>query len=413
MFCSSQFNNNSQLIQKILPQKEEIPISLFNNDQQQKQQFIQNIDKNDGNFESNNLIENSNQKHVEPIIIDITKNISKNTSSNELLNKSLEIFNEKQNIDKEINNKNENTKQFFEDGIEQQKYIENNNQLKTNNLFQQQKEEKTKNIQQQTIQYPSSSFQTPQQQNKSILYTNNRSSIRSVPPNKDEVKALAARFIASKRPDFILSKTCGTPPPKVVLVPSIDNDSNNLIEEGRKISSELKQIKQKIGEIEEQDELVKTKILDYERGSEQENEIIEHHQRLVGEKEQLSRRQDYLNFQLELNETDFKILHLRKRLATSNEENNEIDGENILINGRRDSNQMLMELKEFMDLKDELTHKLSDLEAEDEEGVERSRLILEQTKNQNLNFRRGTQDPLNVSKRLMGWLNGMEQRFRQ
>ena len=41
-----------------------------------------------------------------------------------------------------------------------------------------------------------------------------------------------------------------------------------------------------------------------------------------------------------------------------------MDGENILINGRRDSNQMLMELKEFMDIKDELTHKLSDLEAE-------------------------------------------------
>ena len=40
------------------------------------------------------------------------------------------------------------------------------------------------------------------------------------------------------------------------------------------------------------------------------------------------------------------------------------EGENILINGRRDSNQMLMELKEFMDIKDELTHKLSDLEAE-------------------------------------------------
>uniref|UniRef100_A0A914NGK1 Uncharacterized protein n=1 Tax=Meloidogyne incognita TaxID=6306 RepID=A0A914NGK1_MELIC len=154
------------------------------------------------------------------------------------------------------------------------------------------------------------------------------------------------------------------------------------------------------------------------RGSEQENEIIEHHQRLVGEKEQLSRRQDYLNFQLELSEVDFKIINLRKLLATSvgeNEENlnNEVDGENILINGRRDSNQMLMELKEFMDIKDELTHKLSDLEAEDEEGIERSKLILEQTRNQNLNFRRGTQDPLNVSKRLMGWLNGMEQRFRQ
>jgi len=52
--------------------------------------------------------------------------------------------------------------------------------------------------------------------------------------------------------------------PKVVLIPPpIDNDSNALIEVGRKISSELKQIKQKIGEIEEQDELVKLKILDY------------------------------------------------------------------------------------------------------------------------------------------------------
>uniref|UniRef100_A0A914L6A0 C2 NT-type domain-containing protein n=1 Tax=Meloidogyne incognita TaxID=6306 RepID=A0A914L6A0_MELIC len=416
-------NNLNNSPQKIL--LEEKNISLYvddNNQQQEQQQFIQNIDQNDGNIKK--TFKNS---PLEPSII-ITKN--SNISS-----KSLEIFNEKQNINKEIN-QNENIKQqIFENGVEQsEKYVENNHhQLinETNNLFEQ-KEFKTTILPSSSTlpslppphpsPLPSSSSTTTPQQN--ILYTNNRSSIRPIPPNKAEVQALAARFIASKRPDMVLFKTPTTSSlgksPKVVLIPPpIDNDSNALLEEGRKISSELKQIKQKIGEIEEQDELVKLKILDYERGSEQENEIIEHHQRLVGEKEQLSRRQDYLNFQLELSEVDFKIINLRKLLATSvgeNEENlnNEVvDGENILINGRRDSNQMLMELKEFMDIKDELTHKLSDLEAEDEEGIERSKLILEQTRNQNLNFRRGTQDPLNVSKRLMGWLNGMEQRFRQ
>jgi len=70
-----------------------------------------------------------------------------------------------------------------------------------------------------------------------------------------------------------------------------------------------------------------------ERGSEQENEIIEHHQRLVGEKEQLSRRQDYLNFQLELSEVDFKIINLRKLLATSVGENEEnLNNEGIFLN---------------------------------------------------------------------------------
>jgi hypothetical protein len=34
------------------------------------------------------------------------------------------------------------------------------------------------------------------------------------------------------------------------------------------------------------------------------------------------------------------------------------------MNGRRDSNTLLIELREMMDLKDELTHKLSDLEEE-------------------------------------------------
>uniref|UniRef100_A0A914MAQ4 C2 NT-type domain-containing protein n=1 Tax=Meloidogyne incognita TaxID=6306 RepID=A0A914MAQ4_MELIC len=416
-------NNLNNSPQKIL--LEEKNISLYVDDNNQQKQFIQNIDQNDGNIKK--TFKNS---PLEPSII-ITKNF--NISS-----KSLEIFNEKQNINKEIN-QNENIKQIFENSVEQNgKYIENNHhQLinETNNLFEQKKFKKPiQNLPSSSALPPpppspphpspllpsSSSTTTPQQ---NILYSNNRSSIRPIPPNKAEVQALAARFIASKRPDMVLFKTPTTSSsgksPKVVLIPPpIDNDSNALIEEGRKISSELKQIKQKIGEIEEQDELVKLKILDYERGSEQENEIIEHHQRLVGEKEQLSRRQDYLNFQLELSEVDFKIINLRKLLATSvgeNEENlnNEVDGENILINGRRDSNQMLMELKEFMDIKDELTHKLSDLEAEDEEGIERSKLILEQTRNQNLNFRRGTQDPLNVSKRLMGWLNGMEQRFRQ
>ncbi|CAK5041697.1 unnamed protein product [Meloidogyne enterolobii] len=407
------------------PQKnflEEKNISLYvddNNQQKQKQQqFIQNIDQDDGNIKK--TFQNS---PLEPSII-ITQN-------NNISSKSLEIFNEKQNINKQIN-QNENIKEILENGVEQNgKYIENNHhQLinETNNLFEQKEFKTIQNLPSSSTlppipphpsPLPSSSTATPQQ---NILYTNNRSSIRPIPPNKAEVQALAARFIASKRPDMVLFKTPTTSSaksPKVVLIPPpIDNDSNVLLEEGRKISSELKQIKQKIGEIEEQDELVKLKTLDYERGSEQEIEIIEHHQRLVGEKEQLSRRQDYLNFKLELYEVDFKIVNLRKLLATSageNEENlnNEVDGKNILINGRRDSNQMLMELKEFMDIKDELTHKLSDLEAEDEEGIERSKLILEQTRNQNLNFRRGTQDPLNVSKRLMGWLNGMEQRFRQ
>ncbi|KAF7638642.1 C2 NT-type domain-containing protein [Meloidogyne graminicola] len=129
-----------------------------------------------------------------------------------------------------------------------------------------------------------------------------------------------------------------------------------------------------------------------EEGSDQETELIEHHHRLVGEKDQLSRRQDYLNVQLELNETEFKLLHLRNRLTTSvspnerNLDNEGIEGEAILMNARRDSNNLLIEYRELMDLKDELTHKLSDLEEEKEEGIERSRLILEQTRNLKFEF---------------------------
>lgn len=109
--------------------------------------------------------------------------------------------------------------------------------------------------------------------------------------------------------------------------------------------------------------------------------MIEHHQRLVGEKDQLSRRQDYLNVQLELNETEFKIAHLRSRLSNNSTEEEgkfniiqcEIQNNipctahdsSILMQGhRRDSNDLLLELKKLVDQKNELTHQLSDMELE-------------------------------------------------
>lgn len=66
-----------------------------------------------------------------------------------------------------------------------------------------------------------------------------------------------------------------------------------------------------------------------EDGSKEERDLIEHHTRLVVEKDQLSRRQDYLNVQLELNETECKISQLRSMLAINgdvDEQQNEEEG---------------------------------------------------------------------------------------
>ena len=226
-------------------------------------------------------------------------------------------------------------------------------------------------------------------------------------PNKEEVEALIASMIAAKRPDLT---------PRTSRITRQQSANSPLMEKAREIQQELQQIAHQIDEIEEQDQMVLSKIPDYEKDSNEESELIEHHQRLVGDKDQLSRRQDFLNVQLDLNETEFKIAHLRSLLAAG-ESSDEVDGggggppaSHWSTPNRRDSNVLLLELKELMDQKDELTHQLSDMEAEDEEGEERNRMILERARNQK--FLRAHEEPLNVSKRLISWISGVEQRFK-
>jgi hypothetical protein len=96
---------------------------------------------------------------------------------------------------------------FLENNCEQKKEQtnENYNQLvdEKKNLSNQQKENDVSSI---LAQCPSFSIQqTPLKNEKSVsLYTNPRSSIRPIPPNKAEVQALAARFIAVKRPGYFI-----------------------------------------------------------------------------------------------------------------------------------------------------------------------------------------------------------------
>lgn len=245
------------------------------------------------------------------------------------------------------------------------------------------------------------------------------------PPDQAEVQALIAQLIANKRPDLKSTplrsgksamSTASTPAQKTG---NIERDQkpnaapNLFIEKAREMQEELQQIAQQIREIEQQDNFVLEKIPDFEDGSKEERDLIEHHTRLVVEKDQLSRRQDYLNVQLELNETECKISQLRSMLAINgdvDEQQNEeeVDGPIASIfqyERRRDSNALLLELKELVDRKDQLTHQLSDMEAEDEEGLEVNRRTLERTRQQQF-VRGGSQEPFNMSRRLMNWLGG-------
>uniref|UniRef100_A0A183C497 HAP1 N-terminal domain-containing protein n=1 Tax=Globodera pallida TaxID=36090 RepID=A0A183C497_GLOPA len=96
-------------------------------------------------------------------------------------------------------------------------------------------------------------------------------------------------------------------------------------------------------------------------GSEAETELINHHLRLIDEKEQLSRRQDILNAQLDLNETELKIAQLRTKIADGGDDN---DGAPFYASLRHDSNAMLLELKEMMDHKNDLMMRIADYEDE-------------------------------------------------
>ncbi|CAD5225289.1 unnamed protein product [Bursaphelenchus okinawaensis] len=158
-------------------------------------------------------------------------------------------------------------------------------------------------------------------------------------------------------------------------------------------TTELAEISDRMSQIEKlQAELIQQKMA-IETGSDEETRLVEIQIQLTNEKDDLVRRQDYLNVLADLNETKENLEKVTKEfdllcadgIATTENEKMRVD-------------DLMSQLKVLMDRKSELTQELHRMEDEEEEHRERGRATLERSKN----FNRGTpQQPLSASKRLM------------
>uniref|UniRef100_A0A1I7RT00 EH domain-binding protein 1 n=1 Tax=Bursaphelenchus xylophilus TaxID=6326 RepID=A0A1I7RT00_BURXY len=190
-----------------------------------------------------------------------------------------------------------------------------------------------------------------------------------------------------RRLNRTLDSTDHTPTRKVMS--RAEKDLQNTLD----ASTELAEISDRMSQIEKlQAELIQQRMA-VETGSDEETRLVELQIQLTNEKDDLVRRQDYLNVLADLNETKEKLDKVTKEfdslgadgIARTEEEKQRVD-------------DLMTELKELMDKKSELTQELHRMEDEEEEHKERGRATLERSKN----FNRGTpQQPLSASKRLM------------
>ncbi|KAL3083463.1 hypothetical protein niasHS_011265 [Heterodera schachtii] len=142
------------------------------------------------------------------------------------------------------------------------------------------------------------------------------------------------------------------------------------------LAERLAQCVRQIVEIEQQDIFIGERMLEIAPGSAAELELISHHLRLIEEKEELSRRQDFLNTQLDLHETEQRIVQLRMKIVA--EDDAGIGGGHC--NGtvsalpptspfyaalrHQNNTALLLELKQLIDHKNDLVMRISDYEDE-------------------------------------------------
>uniref|UniRef100_A0AC34QJU4 EH domain-binding protein 1 n=1 Tax=Panagrolaimus sp. JU765 TaxID=591449 RepID=A0AC34QJU4_9BILA len=162
------------------------------------------------------------------------------------------------------------------------------------------------------------------------------------------------------------------------------------------INEELQRIAQRLEEVEKLDRYVEEKIQTVERDTEEEQKFITEHMKLLTEKDSLVRRQDYLNVAAALSEVEEKLAIVQQQVNEVTQNNDDYKSEEE----KQRIDALVVEYKNLIDRKNELATELVMKEAEEEEHTERGRQTLERSQN----FLRGSQEPLNTSKRIMNWI---------
>ncbi|KAL3120024.1 hypothetical protein niasHT_004040 [Heterodera trifolii] len=142
------------------------------------------------------------------------------------------------------------------------------------------------------------------------------------------------------------------------------------------LAERLAQCVRQIVEIEQQDIFIGERMLEIAPGSAAESELISHHLRLIEEKEELSRRQDFLNTQLDLHETEQRIVQLRMKIVAEDDAGNGGGHCNGTVSAlpptspfyaalrHQNNTALLLELKQLIDHKNDLVMRISDYEDE-------------------------------------------------
>jgi hypothetical protein len=162
------------------------------------------------------------------------------------------------------------------------------------------------------------------------------------------------------------------------------------------INEELKKIAERIKEVENLDRHIEERIQSVEPGSEDEQKYLTEHMKLLNEKDALVRKQDYFNVAAEMSEVEEKLGIVQQKVneVTTNNDTDKTEEEKQRID------DLVEEYKSLIDKKNDLAEILIQKEAEEEEHDESGRRTLERSQN----FLRGSQEPLNTSRRIINWI---------
>uniref|UniRef100_A0AC34FV43 BMERB domain-containing protein n=1 Tax=Panagrolaimus sp. ES5 TaxID=591445 RepID=A0AC34FV43_9BILA len=136
--------------------------------------------------------------------------------------------------------------------------------------------------------------------------------------------------------------------------------------------------------------------LEEKKNSEDEQKYVIEHMKLLNEKDALVRKQDYFNVAAEMSEVEEKLGIVQQRVneVTTMNDADKTEEEKQRID------DLVEEYKSLIDKKNELAEILIQKEAEEEEHDKFGRQTLERSQN----FLRGSQEPLNTSRRIMNWI---------
>lgn len=181
-----------------------------------------------------------------------------------------------------------------------------------------------------------------------------------------------------------------TPTRKIVT--QWEKDSSDL----SKIQAEQSRVSARLAEVSAEDEIICSKLKKTEAKSVEEEVLLREHMRLLNEKDALVRKSEYYNVLEQLADVNEDIARLQRELsdASTIEQEDKTEEDKKRIDG------MMDELVELVNRKDQLSQKLIQHEAEDEEIDEQYKRTLEAT----ANFSRGYEQPISASKRLITWI---------